>query len=206
MICGVQTKILVFSILAVKKSIFKQREFEKRYPGRWWRNKIKVALQIQTSGLLTREKKKKTSVIFKSLYLGASLPKKPAALGASVGRKHTVSKQWLLLTVFSVCVCVCALTQSRLTLCDPMDCRPSASSVHGIILTRILEWIDMPFSRGSSWPRDQTSISCVSCIGRQILHPWVTWEALALRQAFPERDELRQGSFVSKKWRKMGST
>ena len=59
MICGVQTKILVFSILAVKKSIFKQREFEKRYPGRWWRNKIKVALQIQTSGLLTREKKKK---------------------------------------------------------------------------------------------------------------------------------------------------
>ena len=108
MICGVQTKILVFSILAVKKSIFKQREFEKRYPGRWWRNKIKIALQIQTSGLLTREKKKKTSVIFKSLYLGASLPKKPAALGASVGRKHTVSKQWLLLTVFSVCVCVCA--------------------------------------------------------------------------------------------------
>ena len=57
-----------------------------------------------------REKKKNknpTSVIFKSLYLGASLPKKPAALGASVGRKHTVSKQWLLLTVFSVCVCVC---------------------------------------------------------------------------------------------------
>jgi len=59
MICGVQTKILVFSILDVKKSIFKQREFVKRYPGRWWRNKIKRALQIQTSGLLTRERKKK---------------------------------------------------------------------------------------------------------------------------------------------------
>ena len=154
-----------------------------------------------------KKNKKQTSVIFKSLYLGASLPKKPAALGASVGRKHTVSKQWLLLTVFSVCVCVCVcvcmLTQSRLTLYDPMDCRPSASSVHGIILTRILEWIDMPFSRGSSWPRDRTSISCVSCIGRQIIHPWVTWEALAFRKAFPERDELRQGSFVSKsgeKW------
>ena len=39
--------------------------------------------------------------------------------------------------------------------------------------------ISLPFSftKGSSWPRDQTHISCVSCIGRQILYHWVTWEA-----------------------------
>ena len=66
------------------------------------------------------KKKKKTSVIFKSLYLGASLPKKPAALGASVGRKHTVSKQWLLLTVFSVCVCVCVCVHAHSVASDSL--------------------------------------------------------------------------------------
>ena len=40
---------------------------------------------------------------------------------------------------------------------------------------KILEWVDISFSRGSSWPRDRTH---VSCIGRQILYHWVTWEAL----------------------------
>ena len=48
------------------------------------------------------------------------------------------------------------------SLCDPMDCSPSSSSVHGISQARILEWVAIPFSRGSSRPRDQTHISCVS--------------------------------------------
>ena len=48
---------------------------------------------------------------------------------------------------------------SRVWLCDPMDCSPRGSSVHGILLTRILEGVAIPFSRGSSWPRDQTWIS-----------------------------------------------
>ena len=68
-------------------------------------------------------------------------------------------------------------TQSCLTLCDPMDWSPPGSSVHGIFQVRILEWVAMPSSRGFSWPRDQTCISCVSCIGRQILYCWTTWEA-----------------------------
>ena len=38
-------------------------------------------------------------------------------------------------------------------LCDPMDCSPSGSSVHGILQARTLEWVAIPFSRGSSWPR-----------------------------------------------------
>ena len=46
--------------------------------------------------------------------------------------------------------------QSRLTLCDPMDCSPPGSSVHGILQARILEWVAMPFSRKSSQPQDQT--------------------------------------------------
>ena len=44
------------------------------------------------------------------------------------------------------------VTQSRLTLCNPMDCSPSGSSVHGFLQARILEWV--VFSRGSSQPRD----------------------------------------------------
>ena len=56
--------------------------------------------------------------------------------------------------------------QSCLTLCDPMDCSPPGSSVHGILQTRILEWVAMPSSRGPSQPRDGTHVSYGSCIGR----------------------------------------
>ena len=54
--------------------------------------------------------------------------------------------------------------QLCLTLCDPIDCSPPGSSVHGILQTTVLEQFAMPFSRGSSRPRDQTCISCGSCI------------------------------------------
>ena len=62
-----------------------------------------------------------------------------------------------------VCVCVCVLvTQSYLTLCDPMDCSPPGSSVHGILQARILEWNAITFSRGSSWSRDQIWVSWIA--------------------------------------------
>ena len=51
------------------------------------------------------------------------------------------------------------VTQSCPTLWDPMDCSPPGSSVHGILQARILEWVAIPFSRGSSWPKDQTWVS-----------------------------------------------
>ena len=48
--------------------------------------------------------------------------------------------------------CVCVLvTQLCPTLCNPIDCSPPGSSVHGILQARILEWVTIPFSRGSSW-------------------------------------------------------
>ena len=53
------------------------------------------------------------------------------------------------------------------TLCDPMDCSPPGSSVHGILQARIMEWVAMPSSRGSSQLRDQTHVFYVSCTGRQ---------------------------------------
>ena len=52
--------------------------------------------------------------------------------------------------------------QSCLTLCNPMNCSLPGYSVHGIVQSRILEWVDIPFSRGSFQPRDQTQISCIT--------------------------------------------
>ena len=64
-----------------------------------------------------------------------------------------------------VCVCVCVCAQLCQTLCDPMDWSPPGSSVHGISLARILEWVAISFSRASSQPRDQSFVSCIFCIG-----------------------------------------
>ena len=66
------------------------------------------------------------------------------------------------------------LLQSCPSLCDPMDCSPPGSSVHGILQARILEWVAIPFSRGSSQPRNRTRIST----------PLLHWEAGSLPLAF----------------------
>ena len=68
--------------------------------------------------------------------------------------------------------------QSYPTLCDSMDCSPPGSSVHRILQARILEWIAMPSSRGSSRPKDGTRISYISCFGRWVLYHYGRWEAL----------------------------
>ena len=52
--------------------------------------------------------------------------------------------------------------QSCLTLCEPVDCSPPSYSVHGISQARILEWVAISFSRGSSWPKDRTHISYIT--------------------------------------------
>ena len=68
-----------------------------------------------------------------------------------------------------------AKSQTRLSnLTITMDCSPPGSSVHGIFQERILEWVAISFSNGSSWPRDQTR---VSCIGRWILYHYANREA-----------------------------
>ena len=56
------------------------------------------------------------------------------------------------------------VAQSCLTLCDSMDCSPPGSSVHGILQARILEWVAISFSRGSSRPRDWTQVSHIAGI------------------------------------------
>jgi len=67
------------------------------------------------------------------------------------------------------------VTQSCPALWDPMDCSPPGFSVHGIYQARILEWVAISFSRGSSQPRDLTR---VSCIASQFFTIWSTSEVI----------------------------
>ena len=79
-------------------------------------------------------------------------------------------------TVAHACVCVCVRAHIQLctALCDPMNCSPPGSSVHGLLQARVLEWVPMPSSRGSSQPRAWT---CISCINH-----YSTWEVPAHSQ------------------------
>ena len=61
-----------------------------------------------------------------------------------------------------------------------MDCSLPDSSIHEIILARLLEWVAISYSRGSSQLRDWIYASCVSCNGRQTLYHWTTWETCRL--------------------------
>ena len=67
------------------------------------------------------------------------------------------------------------VTQLRPSLCDPMDCTLPGSSLHGILQARVLEWVAIFFSRGSSRPRDRTWVSRIA--GRHF-NLWATREAL----------------------------
>ena len=76
-------------------------------------------------------------------------------------------------------MCVCAKSlQLCPTLCDLMEGNLPGSSVHGILEARILEWVAMLSSRGSSWPRDWTCISCLPALGGEFFTTSTTWEAL----------------------------
>ena len=85
--------------------------------------------------------------------------------------------------------------QSCPTLWDPMDCSPPGSSVHGILQARKLEWVIIPCSRGSSWPRKWTHLSYVSCIAGGFFTTSATWETPTPRYIY-KRTENRD-------WNKM---
>ena len=89
------------------------------------------------------------------------------ALQPQVEQLRLVASWVTCLGKMTMCVCVgggmCVLvTQLCLTLCNTMYCSPPASSIHGIIHSRKLEWVAMLSSRRSSWPRNWTRISCIS--------------------------------------------
>ena len=97
---------------------------------------------------------------------------------------------WLLLIQH----CISGRSQYRVCVCPvmsesfwPHGLSPPGSSVHQIIQAKILEWVAIPFSRGSSWPRDWAHVSCVSCIGWRILYHYLTWEALQRSQGYSKQ-------------------
>ena len=88
--------------------------------------------------------------------------------------------------------CSSMVTQSCPILCDPMSCSPSISSVHGILQASILQQVAVFPSRGSSWPRDQTHVSQVSCVGRWILYHGATCGASLVAQTVKNLPAVRE--------------
>ena len=85
--------------------------------------------------------------------------------------KPRVLTTWITKEVPICFLCACSVTQLCLILCDPMNCSLPSSPVHGVLQVSRMEWVAISPFRESPWPRDQTGISCISCIGRQIILP-----------------------------------
>ena len=115
-----------------------------------------------------------------------SLPQRPAALLSQMFLCVEFNLKWEEL--FPT-LCRCLVAQPCPTLCNPMDCSPLGSSVHGISQARTLEWVSISFSRSSTWPRDQIH---VSCIGMWILSHWSTWETLPMLKGFYKPKHIHQ--------------
>ena len=89
-----------------------------------------------------------------------------------------------------------------------MVCSPPGSSVHGILQKRILKWVAMPSSRESSWPRNRTLISYVSCVDRQVLYTTSgTWEVMeSLRVKGDTEVPYLSAGWTVEPFTEMGST
>ena len=82
-----------------------------------------------------------------------------------------------------VCICCCLITKSCPTLCDPMDCSPSGSSVHGLSQARILEWVAISFSKGSSLPGVKLGLLRCRCTLYHLSHQGSPTAILVLCQS-----------------------
>ena len=102
---------------------------------------------------------------------------------------------------FSVVPFKMLVTQSCLALCNPRDCSLPGSSVHGILQARILEWVVVPLSRGSSQPRDRTQVFRIA--GR-VFTSWATreaWESwIASCKSAKSEHSLIQYTKINWKW------
>ena len=155
---------------------------------------LQFALSISTEIVLRFDKHVQSCNCHQNLEYFVYLPHQKSLMSPS--QPHP--QPWQPLTCFlpSVCVwvCVCArsVAQSCPALCNPKDCSPPGSSVHGISQPRILEWAAISFSKGSSWSRDWTH---TSCIGRWILHLWAASEALSSLSCWLFQNVIRMEAY-----------
>ena len=95
--------------------------------------------------------------------------------------KHPLTNEWRnkfgIFIQWNIGCMLAKLLQSCLTLCIPMDYSLPGSSVQGILQVRILWWVTMPSSRGSSWPRDLIHVSYVPALASGFFTISTTWEA-----------------------------
>ena len=93
---------------------------------------------------------------------------------ACLSAKHFmwIFSLFFLISLYTECRGLCML--NHVWLCDATDCSPPGSSVYGIFHAGILEWVAVSYNRRFSLLRDQTHVSCISCIGKQILYHWAS--------------------------------
>ena len=96
----------------------------------------------------------------KNLQIGLPYDLTVLLLGAYPEKMKTLVHKVASIPVFTKVKVLVA--QSCLILCNSMYCSPPDFSVHGILQAGILEWVAIPFSRGSYWPRDRTQVSCIA--------------------------------------------
>ena len=138
-------------------------------------------------------------------YSGLSLPE-----GQGGAHRRTTE---CLVWCFAI-LCVCSVTQTCLTPCNPMDCRPPGSSVHDIFRVIILEWLAIFSSRVSSWPRDQphSPLHLRQCqagslppshVAQKSPPPWGPFSPLGSLKGRTQRTSLRftTGSQADDPWR-----
>ena len=97
----------------------------------------------------------------KLLVIDTHWPLRGCDWGGGLQRNRKWKILWFSVVNYSTNVCV-LVAQSCPILCNTMDCSPLGSSVHEISQVRILQWVAIPFSRGSSWPRDWTRVSWIA--------------------------------------------
>ena len=110
----------------------------------------------------------------------AELPGKPGSIIRSsqmVETNQVSINRWMDKQNKIYSCCCCLVTKSCPTFCNATDSSLPGFSVHGVSQARILKWVAISFSRGSSWSRDRT---CVSCVGWWILYHWATREAIRI--------------------------
>ena len=123
----------------------------------WLRNTFQKVTWI--ASLLTENFKVAEAALYLMILIVCALICHPSS---SSGRnRETITLNVFYLNVFKAPCCSCLVAHSCLIFCDPMDCSPSGSSVYGISQARILEWVAISFSRGSSQLRDWIHVSCI---------------------------------------------